>query len=77
MKTKIEFIAETLCMSVDQIEREWDVRNVSLPFIDEMLEEYGKYCAEKAWRGIMFHIPMPITNKSFEDWWDEFKEETK
>ena len=70
MKTKIEFIAETLCMSVDQIEREWDVRNVSLPFIDEMLEEYGKYCAEQAWNESR-------KDWDFDIWWNEFKKETK
>lgn len=59
---------------LDEIYNRWDqLTNWTEARVKIAMEEYGKYCAEQAWRGVMFHIPMPITNKSFTDWWNEFK----
>lgn len=38
------------------------------------MEEYGKYCAKKAWIGFARNTALPISSISFEDWWNEFKE---
>ena len=56
--------------------------------VNRLMQEYGKYCAEEAWReAIQQHSMLSLSNmvngefvmKSLDDWWSEFqrKEETK
>lgn len=49
------------------------------PYILEAMQEYGKYCAEEAWKEGSANMLRSVRIITFVDWWSEFqrKEATK
>lgn len=77
MKTNIEILAD-VCRyeNVSEIELNDDI---TVEEALEAMQEYGKYCAEQAWREAERNMIRSVRVITFESWWAEFqrKEATK
>lgn len=73
---------EEILNNTTGLEDDYGYELYSRGLVEDMMEKYGKYCAEQAWReAIQQHSMLSLSNmvnggfvmKSLDEWWSEFQ----